>query len=92
MKALKIAHILGLWTAIVAVGIIVLATVPAHAQPEVSYWIMSNNGWVPPGIGAPVMGYVIDQSTGKSYLVQRDYWGMSTRIVDSILNKPDDPE
>ncbi len=47
-------------------------------------------GWKPPPMGGPVVGYVIDQSTGKSYLVERDYWG-NARILDSIMNEPDDP-
>ena len=89
MKTLNPLYRAPLWAAIIVVMVIAVTSQPAQAQPEVSY-LIPGDGWKPPPMGGPVVGYVVDQSTGKSYLVERDYFGHA-RIVDSILNEPDDP-
>lgn len=51
--------------------------------PDIDYLIRvarETQGWVKPPMAGPQVRYVIDQSTGKSYLVEADYWG-SARVL-----------
>lgn len=51
--------------------------------PDVDYLIRvarETQGWVKPPMAGPQVRYVIDHSTGKSYLVEVDYWG-SARVL-----------
>lgn len=96
MNALKLAYILTLGMALVAVVMIVGAPAPTLALPPLSDMIGGNGqGWHYPPIGGPKVDYVIDQETGTSWLIERDRW-MGARYIDSrldpILNSIGDPQ
>lgn len=46
--------------------------------PDIDYLIQvarATTGWYQPPMGGPQTRYIIDHATGKSYLVEVDYWG-----------------
>lgn len=67
---------------------LVLTLLPAlsQAEPQVDSWIYApGHGWVLPSMGGPVTKYVVDPDTGKTYLVEADFWG-NARISPADLN------
>lgn len=67
-----------------------LSMIPTFAQagnfPDINYLIsvssMTSGGWKWPPMGGPVQRYVKDISTGKTYLMQVDYWGTARVLAE----------
>ncbi len=54
------------------------ATAGDTKLPDIDYLIQvarATTGWYQPPMGGPQVRYIIDHATGKSYLVEVDYWG-----------------
>lgn len=58
----------------------------SFAEPPVDGWIYQPGyGWVRPPMGGPVTKYVRDPDTGRTYLLEVDFWGPA-RISPADLN------
>lgn len=79
----------GLLLAVMVLAVVgAVAMLPAfsHAEPPVDSWIYApGHGWIRPPMGGPITKYVVDPDTGKTYLIEADYWG-SAQISDADLN------
>jgi hypothetical protein len=84
-KGLRItALIIALLSTLALSGIVGASSSEKEALPDINYLIsvssMTSGGWKWPPIGGPVQRYVKDISSGKTYLIQVDYWG-SARVL-----------
>ena len=71
---------------VAAVLAIVAGPSMSLAEPPVDSWrYVTGFGWAQPPMGGPVTKYVVDPDTGKTYLVEADYWGQAS-ISEADLN------
>lgn len=53
--------------------------------PDIQYLIQiaqMTSGWTTPPMGGPQQRYIKDISTGKTYLVEVDYWGEEVVLAE----------
>lgn len=84
-KGLRITALMtALLSTLLLSGIVGASSSEKETLPDINYLIsissMTSGGWKWPPIGGPVQRYVKDISSGKTYLIQVDYWG-SARVL-----------
>lgn len=82
-KELRItAVIIALLSTFLVSSIVGASSSEKETLPDINYLIsvssMTSGGWKWPPIGGPVQKYVKDISSGKTYLIQVDYWGSAS--------------
>jgi hypothetical protein len=74
---------------LVSIVLITLGAMTSFAAdkdvPDIKYLIrvaQMTSDWTTPPMGGPVQRYIKDISTGKTYLVEVDYWGSEYVVTE----------